>query len=159
MYLATKLTEILSGGEETVTEPTEEIPSEGITSIPTPGPPRGSSASGIGGGLPLREEAPNATRILTLDVFGICSGKTNINAQFFETSESCIVKDILPYYVILEKNNDFIKTSFYEGIGFNETYNMTDYVAIFRLFAKDISTIDEDVKVVKAYGPMTEYFD
>ena len=36
---------------------------------------------------------------------------------------------------------------------------MSDYVGVFRLFAKDLSTIDETVQVVKAYGPMADYFE
>jgi len=110
-------------------------------------------------GLPSFSKAPNGTRILTLDVFGICSGKSDIKAQYFGTSEKCFVKDILPYYIVFDVNTTSISTRFYEGVGFTETYNSSDYVMVFRLFAKDLSTIDDDVKFVKLYGPMAEYFE
>ncbi len=157
-----KLTEIFSSRGEVVTQPEEKTPRQELESIPSPGAvggESGSESSGAGIGYPIREEAPEGTRILTLDVFGICSGKTDISADKFDDSSSCFVKDILPYYVILEKTNTTINTSFYEGIGFDETYEMSDYVGIFRLFAKDLSNLEGSVKVVKAYGPMADYFE
>ncbi len=154
-----KLGEIFSRGGETGTELEEETPGQELISVPPPTTSKEESKLEGSSGLPLREDAPEGARILTLDVFGICSGKAEVDAKQFETSESCLVKDILPYYVVLEKTETSLKTSFYEGIGFNETYDITDYIGVFRLFAKDLSTINEDVKLVKAYGPMTDYFE
>ncbi|MBD3155261.1 MAG: hypothetical protein GF368_01235 [Candidatus Aenigmarchaeota archaeon] len=158
-----KLTEIISRGGRVVTESLEQEPRKQTESVPAPGgakPVGGESGGGVAGtGIPTREDAPEGTRIITLDVFGICSGKSDVEAEQFQDSRDCLVKDLLPYYVVLEKDEIEFKTSFYEGIGFNETYNITDYIGIFKLFAKDLSTIEGNVKVVKAYGPMAEYFE
>jgi len=128
----------------------------------------GESLKGGGGGeipqpnsagLPLREDEPQGKRVLTLDVFGLCSGKTNISAQYFGASDKCFVKDVLPYYIIVERDNSTISTRFYEGVGFTESHKRGDYVLIFRLFAKDLSTINEDVQIIKAFGPLKDYFE
>jgi hypothetical protein len=158
-----KLTEIFSrGGREIIQEDPLELHTKETGKIPVQG--GGEVQSGqYGGGItptpPRVEESPDGIRIINLDVFGICSGKTTESAQYFDSLSTCLVKDILPYYVILEKSEDTIKTSFYEGIGFNETYNRTEYVGILRLFAKDLSAIDESINLIKAYGPMADYFE
>ncbi|MEM5793129.1 MAG: hypothetical protein QXY45_02090 [Candidatus Aenigmatarchaeota archaeon] len=153
-----KITEIFSKNyekiyeEEKIEEKSQIKPPLGSFSD-IPEPPQGST------GLPLRETEPNGKRILTLDVFGVCSGKINISASEFGTSEKCFVKDILPYYIILENTNSTLSMKFYEGVGFTENFDKTEYIRILRLFAKDLSTIDDDIQIIKVFGPLSEYFE
>ncbi len=62
-----------------------------------------------------------------------------------------------PYYVILERNDSQLKTSFYGGIGFNETYNLTEPTAIFRVFIQDLLTVP-DWESVEINGSLKGYF-
>ena len=107
-----------------------------------------------GGGEP---EPSNSTRVISIEVFGFCSANVGPESSSLESSEFCIIKDILPYYLVLERNSTHMKTSFYENIGFNETYDISIPVTIFRVF---ISTagMEGNIQSIEAYGPLREYF-
>jgi len=102
-------------------------------------------------------EPEDATQIVAIEVFGLCSAMTDPDSTLLDSSELCIIKDLLPYYVILEKNDTHVKTWFYEDIGFNETYNLSYPVSIFRVFIR-ISGIEEDIQSLEMYGPYSDYF-
>ncbi len=107
--------------------------------------------------IPEKEEPKNSTRTWKVEVFGLCSADIPANSSFFYTSTSCIIKDILPYYIILEKNETHVKTSFYENIGFNKTYNLTNPTAIFRVFIRALE-IEGKMERIEAYGALSDYF-
>ncbi|MEM7825088.1 MAG: hypothetical protein QXO27_03905 [Candidatus Aenigmatarchaeota archaeon] len=95
-------------------------------------------------------EPTNATKTVTLEIFDICTGKIDVNAQLLEGLQWCLNRKY-PYYIILEKNTTHIKTSFYDG-GFNETYEMSNSTLIFRFFAQDVSLVGGSIQAVEIYG-------
>ncbi len=76
-----------------------------------------------------------------LEIFDICSGKLEAGSALGEGGVKVCYNDLPPYYVILKEENYQLKTSFYGGKGFNETYNFSEPTEIFRFFIQDLLTV------------------
>jgi len=92
---------------------------------------------------------------LILEIFDICSADTNID-NYPEVSYCLGLKS--PYYVILQKTNSTITTSFYGGIGYTKTYSFSNPTQIFQIFVHDLYTLSENVEGIEMYGPNSSYF-
>jgi hypothetical protein len=144
------------GGETEVkrnkSSPSSSTGPEGGREIPPP--PSQSGAGYVPPQAPY--EPPGAKKIELAEVFSLCSARVDPNSSFID-SQLCIIKDVLPYYIILDQNSTHIKTSFYEGIGFNETYDKLNPTAIFRLFIRTTGT-EGSLQSIQFYGPYSNYF-
>lgn len=98
---------------------------------------------------------PSGTIEIATGVFNLCSAKIGLESKFIETSELCTITT--PYYVILSENGTHVKTSFYYGTEFNETYNMSHPTSIFRVFIK-VSDLEGYIQSLELYGPLSDYF-
>jgi hypothetical protein len=135
--------------------PKEEVPKE----IPKPPslPPVTNETLALEEGKTL-PKGFNASKVVTLEIFDICSGKLEPGATTTEGIFWCLNQKY-PYYIILEKNETHIKTSFYGNIGFNETYEISDEIKIFYIYVQDIATVGADIKAIEFYGNISNYFN
>lgn len=92
---------------------------------------------------------------LVLEIFDICSADINIG-DYPEVSYCLGIKP--PYYVILQKGESYIKTSFFGDIGFTKTYSLSASTPIFQVFVHDLYTLSENVKGIEIYGSNSSYF-
>jgi|GEM_PF-5949573 len=83
----------------------------------------------------------NVSRKINLEIFDICSGKMEESETIGEGGIKVCLNEKPPYYIILKKFDSFLNTSFYEGKGFEETYNFTQPVTIFYIFIQDLLTV------------------
>ena len=98
-------------------------------------------------------------------IFYICPPDQTPYTQLFETVQKLIIytwsgnpnclDQPNPYYVILEKTQDTIRTRLYTG-GFDRTYTLNDPTLIFNLYT-DVTALD-NIDSIQLSGTMQNYF-
>lgn len=154
--------DIIFGGGPTEISPEQSTPSESTSGTQGQLP---SQSSGPSEGTTEEEEPPPGVEVptppgteeptLRLEIFDMCSADTAIG-DYPEVSYCLGLKS--PYYVILQKNNSTITTSFYGGIGYTKTYSFSDPTPIFQIFVHDLYTLSENVEGIEMYGSNASYF-
>lgn len=145
----------------------------GTTEKPEEQTPSPESGPGFPGQLPSQPaEGPSETEsplpgvqvptppageeiTLVLEIFDICSADTNID-DYPEVPYCLGLKP--PYYIILQKTNTSIATSFYGGTGYTKTYVLSNPTSIFQIFIHDLYTLSENVEGIEMYGSNSSYF-
>jgi hypothetical protein len=155
------LTELIFGtkGGETSSQPSQPVSEKkgGVPAPPTEGPSRESIREAINTTETIIFPEPeNATRAISLEIYDLCSANMTGEAQLSEETGWCLNKKY-PYNIILEKNETHIKTSFY-GETLNKTYQISDWIPIFRVFIQDFSGFGETIKSIEVYGQLGAYF-
>jgi hypothetical protein len=135
--------------------PKKEIPKE--MPKPPPSPPVTNETLALEEGRTL-PKGFNASKVVTLEIFDICSGKLEPGATVVEGGIIWCLNKKYPYYIIIEKNGSHIRTSFYGNVGFNETYEISDEIKIFYIYVQDIATVGADIKAIEFYGNLSNYF-
>jgi len=92
---------------------------------------------------------------LTLKIIDICSGKFENVFSISEGTRKCL-NSPSPYDILLEKNSTHIVTSILNDNGFNETFEISDTILIYFLFAEDVASVTREIE--KIYLDGSDYF-
>ncbi|MHA1743025.1 MAG: hypothetical protein ACTSV6_02090 [Candidatus Heimdallarchaeota archaeon] len=96
-------------------------------------------------GAPAHQESESPPKVLTLEIVDICSGKLESVLGISEGVRYCLNKKY-PYYIVLEKNQTHIQTSFSDLSGFNETYELNESALIFFVFVEDVASVSKEIQ-------------
>lgn len=102
-------------------------------------------------------EEINYTKLETLNIFDICSATNETYTHFAEGGVKWCLNQPYPYYMVIERNETHLKTSFYGNIGFNETYLLEDNTAIARLYVEDISGVEELIQGLSSESSISDF--
>jgi hypothetical protein len=147
----------LTGNGTNQTKPPYQYPEKRSETNETPTSPESPSE----GDSSDQQASENQTytegsKVLTLEITDICSGKFEDVFIVSEGMQNCLNKKY-PYYILLEKNSTHLQTSFYGVSGFNETYELNDSIQIFFIFAEDVASVSTIIESLEVEGSSDFY--